>query len=511
MPIEIFEKVRKRIKPTWKTAVISVFVFGLAAHFYRMTNWLPNWDSLVFRDAPQHMESLGRWFLPYASKISSDFELPWLNGLLALIYIAVAVVLLCETLGIKSRLSAAVLAGLTVTFPTVISTFTYCYVADAYELAFLFVCLAVFLITKKGKIAAVVGTVLLALSMGIYQAYITFAIAIITCVLITGLLEKDSSAVSSLKKALKYAVCGIVAFGLYYAIQAAIMKFGGVVALDYQDFSQTLSMKEISPLTAAPEALYSFFRFFIDFSDGFNLYSALNIVVFVFLAICYLYAIIKNVRGGKIPLAILYIVTIPFGCAALYFINSNLDYHTLMKMSFSVVYIYFVLIYENIRFKNGIIEKIKSWAIPVICGLLIFSGICTANIAYHKLQMSFEKSYGILIRISDKIEALDGYENAKKILVVGHLENSEAYEVNFPPKITGTTDGLIIRKDDETVHQSVLTSALKDYCDISLEFLAGKEAAEMKGTDTVKNMPCWPKNGSVEILDDTVIVKLGEE
>ena len=91
------------------------------------------------------------------------------------------------------------------------------------------------------------------------------------------------------------------------------------------------------------------------------------------------------------------------------------------------------------------------------------------------------------------------------------LDDSESYSVNFPPDITGTTDGLIIRHDDETVGQSVVASALCDYCDMSLEFVHGDEADALKGTETVINMPCWPSDGSVAALGDTVILKLGEE
>ena len=81
----------------------------------------------------------------------------------------------------------------------------------------------------------------------------------------------------------------------------------------------------------------------------------------------------------------------------------------------------------------------------------------------------------------------------------------------IPPEITGSTNGLILRHDDESVKQSVMTSALNDYCNMNLKFLSGKEAAALKNTELVKNMPLWPKQGSVAIYKDTVILKLSEE
>ena len=169
------------------------------------------------------------------------------------------------------------------------------------------------------------------------------------------------------------------------------------------------------------------------------------------------------------------------------------------------------MLLEKFEFKNRIINNLKAYSVILLCSAMVFSNVQTANIAYHKLQISFEKSYGILIRLSDRIESLPEFEKAEKILVVGQLKNSEDYSVIFPPEITGITDGLIVRKDDETVHQSVLTSALKDYCGVSLEFIEGKEAKELKNTEQVKNMPVWPKKDSVQIKDKTVIVKLSDD
>lgn len=503
---------QKKLKITDKFAFASSFILGLVAHFYRMTNWLPNWDSLVFRADKQHMEALGRWFLPYASFISTEYELPWLNGVLTLLYLSIAAVFVCRIFDIKSNIAACLIGGITVTFPTVISTFTYCYVADAYALSCLFACAAAYLLAKKGNIAAIFAAILMTLSLGTYQAYITVTISLLLCFLTVNLISGKESVKATLKSCAKYFLCGAASFLAYYIIQKTVSRFMNVEASDYQEFSQTLAFEEINVLAAVPASLYSFFKFFIDFSNGFNLYSAVNVLVFVVLAAGYLTAMIKNLRGvPKIILAVILVVCIPFGCTALYFANINLDYHCLMKMALFIVYIYLILLFEKFDFNK--LNTAKKWVVTALCGIIIFINIATANVAYHKLQISFEKSYGILIRISDRIEAIDGYENAEKILVVGALKNSQSYSVNFPPEITGTTDGLIIRKDDETVHQSVLTSSLKDYCGIELDFLYGENAESLKKSEQVKNMPCWPARGSVAISGKTVIVKLsgGEE
>lgn len=127
MPDEIFKKLKSKITPAFAACLLSSFVFGFAAHFYRMTNWLPNWDSLVFREDPQHMESLGRWFLSFASSLSTDYELPWLCGLICLLFFGLGAAVICKMFGVEKKLSAVLIGALTVTFPAVTSTFTYCF------------------------------------------------------------------------------------------------------------------------------------------------------------------------------------------------------------------------------------------------------------------------------------------------------------------------------------------------------------------------------------------------
>jgi hypothetical protein len=91
------------------------------------------------------------------------------------------------------------------------------------------------------------------------------------------------------------------------------------------------------------------------------------------------------------------------------------------------------------------------------------------------------------------------------------LRNSEAYSANLPPDITGTTDGLIIRADDEIVGQSVLCSALNDYCGKNYTFLAGEEKAAILEKIDADALDIWPASDSIIIVDNVIAIKLGNE
>lgn len=79
VPEHFFANVRQRIRREWVVCFFAALLIGLTAHFYKLVNWLPNWDALVFRYDAQDMTHFGRYFLSLVCGLSSYYELPWLN------------------------------------------------------------------------------------------------------------------------------------------------------------------------------------------------------------------------------------------------------------------------------------------------------------------------------------------------------------------------------------------------------------------------------------------------
>ena len=166
MPEDILKKIKQNIPIPWKACFVSAMVVGLVAHLYKLTNWLPNWDSLVFRYDPQNMIGLGRWFLPVVCAPSSYYDLPWLAGLLCLLFHGLGAVCICSMFRVRKNTTAMLIGALIISFPTVTSVLMYNYVADGYAIAFFLSCLAAkFLVTEKPRYVA--SVICIALSAGI--------------------------------------------------------------------------------------------------------------------------------------------------------------------------------------------------------------------------------------------------------------------------------------------------------------------------------------------------------
>ncbi len=513
MPEKRLKELYNGISRQQRICFFAAVIFGFITHFYKITNWLPNWDSLVFRYDAQNMLPLGRWFLSFACAASSFYDLPWVNGVLSILFHSLGAVCICRIFDIKKGITAALIGAITVTIPTVASVMMYNYVADGYALAFLFSCMAAMFLTAE-KPKYFLSVILFMLSIAVYQAYISVAVVLVLIYLIDGIVFKRDSAKVSLKKGSKCAVCGIAGFLLYYTVTEILLKISQTTLLDYQYFGRTMSFSEINIPASLYEVKEIMIRYFFDFSNGFNLFSVLNIIILMVAAALLLLGAAKNGVFGKMSKTVLlavYVLLLPIGMNILVFATPSLDYHNLMKMGYCVIYIFFVILYERIEFSAENAAVLKSWVILIAASVFIFNNIIIANVSYHKLQISYEKSYGTLIRIADRIEQTAGAENCDKILVIGALSGSEAYSADLPPDMTGTTDGYILRFDDESVGQSVLCSALNDYCGKNYKFLAGAEKRKLMKNTVISAMDYWPGENAVAVADGTVVIKLGAE
>ena len=509
LPEQILRKIKKNILPEWRMCFFAAVVVGLIAHLYKITNWLPNWDSLVFRYDSQNMVSMGRWFLPVASGISSFYDLPFLTGLLSILFHAIGAVCISMMFGVKKKTTAVLLGAALVSFPTVTSVMLYNYVADSYALSFLFACIAALLMTNK-KPNYIISAVLIALSVGIYQAYITVTIMLLLCYLI---LEayKNTDIKTIFIKIVKFLLTGIAGMALYYLVLVIVLKVTGTVLLDYQGFDSAASLSGLDIFGSLYTIRESFVDYFFDFSGGVSVFSIINTVIFVFTFVFYLIDIIKNkLKISKVLVIGVCVILLPIGASILGFVNSGIDYHNLMKMGLFVFYLFFILQYEKSEFKNQKLNSVKSWIILAVTAVLIFNQIIIANVSYHKLNMSYEKSYGTLIRIADRIEQTEGAEDCESILVLGALEGSGSYSSKLPPDMTGTTDGFILRADDEIVGQSVLCSALNDYCGKDYKFVSGKEKTALLKKIDLESLNTWPEKNSISIIDNVIVIKLGD-
>ncbi len=537
MGSEILTFYQNNIKKNWKIAFASAFIMGLLVHIYKFTNLLPNADALYNFYSNQNMAASGRWFLSVACGFSSWFDLPWVNGVMSLLFMGLTAAMVAEVFRMENPVLILLSSGLLVSFPAITATMAYEFTADGYMLAMALAAFSVCLsrmeyIGKAHWKKLVLSAVCICLSCGIYQAYVSFAFVLAVCYFITELLEhrREEAAYR------KWIGAQIVIYGCalagYYLIWKLCLKFMGFTPASYQGIDRVGIMGAGDLLSAVVKIIADFVKFFIEWNileHGVTVYSVLNILFLlafagVLLAAAWKSGILK--RKGHLLLLLLCIVALPVGCYLWYLTSPDVIYHALMLQSMCLLYILTAVLFDRWMCCRA------NMAVLVLLTAIVVNNSVTANMYYNLMHQSFEKTRAVAIELSTRIHLLDDGE-VKYVAIYGGL-GGYRQEDHFAPDKLRQLGGW------KVINRTILTPMfLSLYTDFDLSYYRANDLEypvvendpdipapqdwefrfpllDKKGRDNLAQtaefaaMPIWPARDSVQVLGDTVVVKLSE-
>ena len=510
-------------KTNIRVPFLTAAAVGLFTHFLVLTNNLPNADAMTNFYFDQNMVTSGRWFLTIACGISSYFDLKWINGILSIFYLAVAAVVLVALFEIKDKLSMALIAALLVTFPAVTATFSYMYTADGYFLALFMAFLAVYVTKHYPKAGWAAGAILLALSMGTYQAYL--AATVLLCMFDVILMCIENNPVKkTLMTGVRYLGMGALGGVLYYVVLKICLAVQGKVLDTYQGISD---MGKVS-VSSMPERILGAYRDFIGFAgkgnifllNGFS-YIAMVLLCGAVLASVALIALHTEAvkKWYQSLLVLLFICLLPLGTNVILLFSSEAYYHLLMRMQW-VLYLIMAVVLLSRAFETGdskkqsdkqkknreMTKKIILCAGAIGAGLFVWQFILADNIAYFNMQERYEKTYAYCIRLADRIEQTPGYYQGMPVMMIGVVDEAK-YPVtdvtgHVTERISGTTGDILIYKGEQ------YREFMKHYLNVSLNVIEDSDKIiEIYNSDTYREMGSFPDADSIKIVDGILYVK----
>lgn len=284
-----------------KDIIITTFIVGLIAHAYCFFNYLPTWDSIINTQTVGATFSSGRWLLKYAGMIFSDYSLSWINGIVSLLFIGLSVIMLAEVFDIKNSIYRSLVAALFVTFPAVTSTFTFIFTADCYMMAFFLVTSAVYVCHKYTKWGFVPAMILLACSIGIYQAYLSVFLVAVTILIIFDTSLSDIKFSELVKKYYKYIIAFIGGFVLYEVTLKLFLAVKGIELSSYQGINDTGVLPPKEMIRAFAVNILNLLNLYgIDLFDlngrsiKIGLYSVICLLLLLAMLVLTITVIIKN-------------------------------------------------------------------------------------------------------------------------------------------------------------------------------------------------------------------------
>lgn len=501
-------------------ALAAVFVWGLFAHGYGFFHTLASHDSLNEFNAADGGNAwkiqLGRVLVPlYRAVFRTDLTLPWMIGILSLVWTGLAVYLVLRIFQIQSKGFAFLTAGIFTANITVIAGIsTYINDHDGNMFALLCAVGAVYL-WRKCAWGALPGAALVAVSIGIYQSYISVTITLVLFVCILELMNE--------KRFRQVFVDGLKAVGmlllggiLYYLLMQLVLKTTGSTlssgGSNSLETAMALTPQTILSLSVSAyrDAAIRLMEVLSPYPDGLvkGITLALGLGIVAAVAVS-----LGNKRIGWMEkaLCLVLLCLIPLGMHILFVLTFSIV-HDLMVFALWLFYLLGLLMIHWLaeRIPAGKIDagKILRGISLSMVFVLLYGNVQTANGVYLKKDLEREAFLSLMTRVVYRMESCDGYEpGTTPVVFVGDAEQLISVIPGFEEyrRITGADFAQTTSMQTNYRAQRYIYYVMGNPAVMAQEPVW----SAMQQDPRVARMPSYPEEGSVQILDDVMVVKLG--
>ena len=454
-----------------RTVAAAAALCMLLAHGFAFTNLFPNHDStvLVF-DAQWTMYVLGRWAQNlYFPLVRGKIAAPWLIGAFSIVYLALTSYCITSLLHLK-KWSAALLTGLLGTCASVTAQLaTYTYETDAYLLAMLLACAAVWCTERLPRLWGYLGAaVCLCGCLALYQSYIQFAVGLYLLLLLQRALQG-----AEWRHWLRQGVCALAALALGTALYLVSLKVSlAVTGYRLADTGNGLTQL----LRLGPAAVL---------------------------------ALRLRGRGGRMAAQVLWAVALlPLGLNVSHLLASG-NVYILMQHALFLVYLVPMLLFDGAA-PTPADWKVGGVLVKLLCGFLILRNILCANGAYVYTKLVYDNTARQMTQIMADVGKLDGYEpGTTPVAFVGSFTDSQlAYH---DPAFSRYEEGDLHQVNSAVTYDGTIKWWFQHVMGSNAAVIADSGTLIALGeTPAVQAMPLYPANGYCAMVDGTAVIKLSD-
>lgn len=512
----------KQLKITFFSAVVT----GILAHLFTLTNVLNNYDSItqVPKGVGTSLPS-GRWFLMYMEKFQNrywdTYNVPFFNGLVTILLIAVAACLITNMFHIKDTLNCMIVGAVLICFPTITSMMFFMYTAPHYATAIVFSVLSVYL-ADKTWFTPLISILLIACSLGIYQAFLPLTAGLMVLLLTWRILCKTADWKKTLLTGTKYLLIlgsGVIA---YMGILKYVLGHYQVELSNYQGVN---NMGSIS-FSQLPVLLKEIYKIFFHLSDqNYHEMNATLIVQKGILVLCIISAVLviyyliayKRTILDRI-MAIFLFAVLPAAIGSVEIICPQSDIYTLMIYGMVVIYLIPVILLElssektvqlsaskkitNLKVSRWL-HLVTSWALSVCLLLITVNYIWSSNVNYTLMYYADVETQEYLASMMTRMRATEGYTTETPVAFIGNKISDPTYD-NVWEDVSimyGGNDSTFINRYSRIRFFNHILSF--QYTEVS-----GEQLDKIKKKKEVKNMKSYPNDNSIKMVDGVLVVKL---
>lgn len=499
------------------TAALAAFCYGILVHSFSFFNILHNHDNIASQPGGYGIGSeLGRWMLEIigmtASKLGLDYNLPVINGILYIALIAVTAAAVVAVLKIRKRTSAALIGMLFVAFPTVTATMIYRFTVVFYGVSLLLAVLAVW-VSRHRRWGWLSGAVLIAVSMGIYQAYVPLTIGLYVMLLMQSALNKDANVAKLIRQGLLDCATLLSGLLLYYLCLCLFRRLFHVSLMEYQGVSNMFSIS----LSSLPGLIWKAFSIVckLPVSDSFGLANrAVMRLLYLALGLSSIgmtgYILVAKAKNWLTAAAVCVLMLLfPIAVNFVTVMCPDSWVYTLMVHSFALLTCLPLMLLECLPSMNpsrpNLVRKVLTKSVGLAAAALVFYYGYYANVNYTALYFANRQIENYLNSLVTQVRMTENFTPDKEWAFLGDIDDPLlecAWEENAFYGGLGFTQYLL--------NQYSRPNWIENHIGYRVPLAEDEQCRALAKLPQVQDMPCWPSQGSVAVVGDTIVIKFQE-
>lgn len=466
----------------------------------------------------------GRWLIALlgwlTAKLTSGFNysLPFLNGMIGIVFIAVFCCMCVDLLEVKNKYLRAALGAVFTACPVVTATFGYMFTAPYYFLALLLAGAGAVCAAGKKKYMWILSGVCCCSVAALYPAYISVFLSLLLLWLLARVYKEDLTWKEFFQYGFRFALICVFGMLLYAALNKFFLWYTDSRLISYQGISNIADMGIVDYLRGICHA-YEFFLFpsermdYVNYGSSYlyvmgihRLYRLVLCLALVMSAVMLWKAYREN--AGKALKTGILIMLLPAACNFIFIMcpSSETIIHTLMVYGEMFLFVYTAWCMEYVL--CGLYKKLQK---PVkysgmISLILMGAGfIYLDHTLYLKMQLQYEQYKSEMTVLTASIKLLDGYYDDMPVAVVFTGQRDAAVpkyqEFSEIDLLIPYAEGYM----NPVENQYDLLYFLKNICGFETPVVDGTQFMEL---EEVQDMPVYPDAGSIRVIQGTVVVKL---
>ncbi len=504
-------------KKELQKSFIFTYLWGLAAHGYMLLSNSISHDSVgEFLLLPHTIETKlasGRIFAPVVQWLRGSISAPWWVGILSLFFLSIALFLIIRMFDIRKDWMICLTSGvLTVNLSYAALIATYIHDLDSDSLAVALSVLAVYLWRTQSR-GWLYGIIPVALSLGLYQSFISVTITLIIILSILDLMNNRSfkEVFPAGLRSVMMLLCGGV---LYFCLQKiAVSLYSASLPTAYNAVTQVFELTPLRMVKLLAETWFASLYEIIVATSGLPLRLGMVInggVILICVAILIEKLFCRSMGvPEKILLMVLFLL-LPVG-ANVTRVLSNGWSHDLMHYALWLIYLLaLVLTRDAVHQASNTKHKVSQIVAVVLVAVTLLGNVQMANCIYTAKRFVQNANLSLFTRIVADIEDMEDYVIGETpICFVGEPE----YAMSPLPKqyrryyTTGAKSSFAISTKNRDHYQCYFDHVL-----MNPGVIADNEVVYAMNNDPqVLAMPLYPQDGSIAMVDGVVVVKLGND